>query len=154
MNNEKMMPEVSGQLANFALRLEGDRDFMASALAAYREREKLNDQALAKQLGATDVTLLRLALCKRPDSASPQFAAQVREIAEYVGVDAPQLSNLLRQVEILEQLAKQPGTGKAKETEAQQTSFRSGLLAAARDREEKDEDTDSATDTKDVTKSV
>ncbi len=125
MSNTETKTEALRLLAR---RLEGNADFMASALALYRKQDRMDDRALAEQLGTSEDMLLRLALCKRPQSESPQFADQVRQMAQYVRIEAGRLANLLREIESLEQFSQLP--------EARQAPLGSGLLAAARDRDE------------------
>jgi hypothetical protein len=74
---------------------------MAATLRLYQQQEGLTDKQLAQHLGASQALLLQLALCKRPDPTSQSFAAQVRQLAEYTGIEANKLSDLIRQVESL-----------------------------------------------------
>ena len=75
---------------------------MAYVLTTYQRQERLSDDALSQYLNATPAAMPRLALCKRPASDSPQFADQIRQIADYAGVDAVQLANMVRQVSSLD----------------------------------------------------
>lgn len=126
-------------LKSLAQRLETDPRFMAYALALYRRQEGIEGEELSQSLGLMPEMMARLALCLRPDSNSPQFAAQVSEIADYTLADEGRLANLLRQVSGLEKLGRiqhVPATGDAEEESA---SLMPGLLAAARDRDEAEE---------------
>ncbi|CAG0947699.1 hypothetical protein ANRL1_04441 [Anaerolineae bacterium] len=138
MDDIKHKSESTEQLIRLAHRLEANDCFIAWALATYRKQEKLNDRELSEQLGASDELLTRLALCKRPNSASPQFADQVRKIAEYSHVDVARLAMVLRQVESLHELSKRPRS-EATSVEPNLVPLRSGLLAAARDHDESEE---------------
>lgn len=104
-----------------ARRAEQDPFFMASALAAFRRLQGLDDDALAAFLRCPAEMLPHLALCRRPDPASPRFQSDVTQIATYARADPDQLVRLLRRVNVFAAL----------EPAAQQD-----LLAAARDREE------------------
>ncbi len=104
-----------------ARRAEQDAAFMASALAAFRRLQRLDDRALAEFLHCPVEMLPHLALCRRPDPTSPRFQADVTQIATYVRADPDQLVRLLRRVNAIAAL----------EAAAQQD-----FLAAARDREE------------------
>lgn len=97
-------PPPENYLARFARRVEQDSSFMASALAAYRAAENLDDVGLAAMLGCALDDLPVLALCSRPDPASARFQADVRRIAAYVGVNPLALVRLLRAVDAAEAL--------------------------------------------------
>jgi hypothetical protein len=103
------MGETDNQLLkSLAQRLETDPRFMACALALYLRQEGIEIEELAQLLGLIPEMIARLALCLRPDARSPQFAEQVREIADYTLADEAQLANLLRQVSGLERLGRMP----------------------------------------------
>ncbi len=126
-------------LKSLAQRLETDPRFMAYALTLYRRQEGIEVEELAQSLGLMPEMMARLALCLRPDADSPQFAAQVLEIADYTLADEGRLANLLRQVSGLEKLGRiqqAPATGVAEE---ENVTLMPGLLAVARDRDEAEE---------------
>jgi hypothetical protein len=104
-----------------ARRAEHDPFFMASALAAFRRLQRLDDRTLAEFLRCPAEMLPHLALCRRPDPDSPHFQADVRQIATYVRADPDRLVRLLRHVNALSAL---------------DATAPHDLLAAARDREE------------------
>lgn len=126
------------RLTRLARRLQSDPRFMAYALAVYCEQEGIDEEELAQVLGIMPEMMSRLALCKRPDDRSPEFAAQAREIADYTLADESQLANLLRQISGLEKLA-QRGPAAIDENEVAEPLM-TGLLAVARDRDETEED--------------
>ena len=78
--------------------LADDPQVMAPALTAYGRRAGLDEPPLAAWLGLTPERLLHLALCRRPDPASPTFAVDVTALAAYVGCLPEQLRTLLEQV--------------------------------------------------------
>jgi hypothetical protein len=121
-------------LSGLALKLQRDPRFMAYVLAAYQRQEGLSDEGLAEALGTLPELITRLALCRRPVALAPQFAEQVRELADYTLTDEVRLAGILRQVDGLERLAARAAT--TLEGEAQVGLSPSGVLAAARDREE------------------
>lgn len=128
-------------LSALALRLRRDPRFMSYVLAAYQAQENLTDEGLAQALGTLPALVVRLSLCKRPPASSPQFAEQVRELADYTLTDAARLANILRQVEGLEKLSGRAATLAASEDARTEASHSpGGLLAAARDRIESTED--------------
>lgn len=127
-------------LAGLARRLRGDPRYMSYVLAVYQEQEGLMDDDFARELGTLPALVSRLAVCKRPDSSSAQFAEQVRELADYSLIDEARLADILRQVEAIEKLAGRPMTLSPKELEKQSGHSPTGFLAAARDRYEQDPD--------------
>lgn len=128
-------------LAALARRLRNDPRYMSYVLAAYQEQEGLMDEDLAQELGTLPALVSRLAICKRPYSSSVQFAEQVRELADYTLTDEAQLAGILRQVEAIEKLTGRPATLSTTELERQSGLSPTGLLAAARDRYEQDDET-------------
>ncbi|HZT42270.1 MAG TPA: hypothetical protein VFA07_08770 [Chthonomonadaceae bacterium] len=119
-------PSHKALLQRTALRAEHDPFYLASALAAYREAEQIDDTLLAAFLACTPDDLPRLALCRRPGTlGQEEFHADVTQIAAHFGLHADRLAGLLRRVDFLEE-ARRPHA--APEEQA--------LLLAARDAEE------------------
>lgn len=109
---------------------EDDPFFLGAALATYQAGEGLGVAALVQRLGCSPADLQRLVLCRRPDSSHAGFADDVRRIADWAGVDADCLVNIVRYAESVWALReKWKLTGQA-----------SGALLAARDRQESDDD--------------
>lgn len=127
------------RLDSLARRLETDPRFMTYALALYRRQEGIEVEELAQSLGLMPEMMARMALCLRPDARSPQFAAQVREIADYTLADEAQLANLLRQVSSLEKLERISRTTATDIAEEESVPLTAGLLAVARDHDEEEE---------------
>ena len=71
---------------------------LAQTLRTYREQHRLTEVDLAQQLGCTVRALQSLALCRRPVPDTPTFAADVHQLAAYIGCDAGQLEAVLRGV--------------------------------------------------------
>jgi hypothetical protein len=130
--------ETINPFSGLALKLQRDPRFMAYVLAAYQRQESLSDEELAEALGTLPELITRLALCRRPAASAPQFAEQVRELADYTLTDEAQLAGILRQVDGLKRLAALPAA--VPEGEAQVGLSLSGVLAAARDREEESDE--------------
>lgn len=134
------MNEISGQtldqLSMLAHRLSNDPSYIAWVLRSFQNQERMSDQQLEERLRISPRMLTRLALCKRPDSNSPDFGQQITKISRYVAIDPTDLAKMIRQVESLEALRNIPD----KTVKENLTSFKSGLLAAARDRENNDEE--------------
>lgn len=86
-------------LAAMAARLSKDPDYMAHLLSLYRRQEGMNEQELARDLETSLAMLIRLALCKRPDSAALNFGGQVQRLADYTGIAAAKLSQMINEVE-------------------------------------------------------
>lgn len=132
--------ESFSPLANLVRRLRSNPRYMSYVLAAYQKQENLTDEDLVQELGTLPALMVRLALCKRPASSSIQFAEEVREIADYALTDEAQLASILRQVDGLEKLAALSAISATLEAEEQPGHSFSGLLAAARDRDESADD--------------
>lgn len=95
-------------LSALARRLRNDPRYMSYVLAVYQRQENFMDVDLAQVLGTLPALVSRLAVCKRPDSSSAQFAEQIRELADYTLIDEVQLAGILRQVEAIEKLTGRP----------------------------------------------
>ena len=80
--------------------LKNDPGVMASALATYRPRTGMSTGVLEVWLGMTPDCLSRLALCTRPDPASPTFATEVADLAAYVRCAPERLRRLLERVAV------------------------------------------------------
>jgi hypothetical protein len=128
--------ELSAPLVALARRLRSDPRYMAYVLTAYQTQENLTDDEMARELGTLPLLALKLSLCKRPDATSPNFAEQVREIAEFTLTDEVKLAHVLRQVDGLEKLAGRAASPSSAELKTQPELPLAGLLAAARDRDE------------------
>jgi hypothetical protein len=114
MNNLSAMSEL-------VKRFRENPDYMAYVLARYQEQEGISDENLAGALGTLPHLAIRLALCRKPDTGATNFAARVREIADYTLMDESVLANIIRQVNSLQALS---------------TASERQLLSAARDRGE------------------
>jgi hypothetical protein len=77
-------------------RMKEDPAFMAYALDVYCEQQELDESGLVTRLATTSDAIVRLALCKRPDSNSPKFAEQVQQIANYTSISQPLLLDVLK----------------------------------------------------------
>jgi len=99
MTPDNPASQASDHLLALARRLEQNPAFMASVLKQYREQTNLTELALIAQLETTPDRLVRLALCKRPDRNSPQFAEQLQQLADYTGIPVDHLQTLLEQVQ-------------------------------------------------------
>lgn len=125
--------ELSAPMSALARRLRNDSRYMAYVLAAYQAQEKLTDEELGLELGMLPLLAVRLSLCKRPDPMSPDFADQVREIADFTLMDEEKLAHILRQVDAVEKLVGRATSLSVPEEESRRPL--TGLLAAARDRD-------------------
>jgi hypothetical protein len=130
--------ESFAALAELARRLRNDPRYMSYVLATYQKQEGFMDEDLAQELGTLPALVSRLAVCKRPDTSSAEFAEQVRELADYTLIDEARLASILRQVEAIKKLASRPLAIRTSELEAEPGPSHTGLLAAARDRYEQD----------------
>lgn len=133
----KTPPTYTDQLRNLASRLKENRDFFAWALSIYQQKEHIDNERLIAELKTTPEMFVRLALCKCPNRNSSTFVSQIREISTYTNTDPIDLAYIIRYVDALETLSKIPA--KNKESIEMIGRFTSGLLAAARDRSDVDE---------------
>lgn len=127
--------ETKRLLTQLAQRVQNKAELMASVLTRYQHLEQLNDQALAARLQTDALGLARLALCKRP-APDARFAEQVRQIAGYTNADASQVAQVIRYIETIDALAQKPVTETAEESTTQSIPKWSGVVAAARDRDD------------------
>lgn len=132
--------DLFSQLTTLADRLQSNPDYMAWVLRAYSRAEGLAQDRLLLRLRTSADMLTRLAICKRPVADSPRFAAQVLQISDYTAIDAGLLANVIRQVDSLASLATMPTAQEAAQAHPVSTPVRSGLMAAARDRVQQDEE--------------
>jgi hypothetical protein len=98
-------------LLGLAARLEADTGFMANILHKYQRQEQLSRDELIQRFELTNEQFAQLALCKRPDTEAENFALQVRKISEVTGVNTNVIVGIIRQVESLEALLRQPSMG-------------------------------------------
>jgi hypothetical protein len=140
MSEVAVSARVDEYLVGLARRLRENPDFMAYVLAVYQAQEHLQNDDLVDRLNLRANMLARLALCKRPSAESPDFADQVRQIAAYAGVEPAVLAAVIRQVDSLEPLAGRPESLDAKRAGRSWSYEHTGLLTAARDRCELDEE--------------
>ncbi len=114
-----MNPTVNPSLQLLAEKLIDNPDFMAFVLDQLCRQEGLSVLELPDALGIMPEMVTRLALCRRPEPDTVDFAKCVREIADYTLADEAVLANVIRRVSSVHSL------GSAKEE---------AFLAAARDR--------------------
>jgi len=85
--------------------------FLGSALEDYKVVHRFDNRKLAWMLGCKPDALIRLALCRRPDSESDGFLKAVIQIAEHVSCNANRLMEVLRDAEMKEAEAAQHAHG-------------------------------------------
>ena len=115
-----MNPTINPSLQLLAEKLSDDPDFMAFVLDQLCRQEGLSVLELPDALGIMPEMVTRLALCRKPNPDTVDFAKGVREIADYTLADEAVLANVIRRVSSVHSL------GSAKEE---------AFLAAARDRD-------------------
>ncbi len=128
------------QLRLMATKLQNDPTTMAWIITTYQKQESLSLDKLSRVLNTTEDALVKLALCKRPNTNSSDFSQQVAQIAQYTNIDLVLLTNLIRQVESVVAFSEKANTSNA----AGQTSAQLGF-SAARDKSDGsaiDENTD------------
>jgi hypothetical protein len=82
-------------LKQFARRLQSDPAFMAYALARYQKKKNLDESQLARRLGAPAEMIVRLAMCKSPDTSSQDFADHLRQLSDYTLIKESALKEVL-----------------------------------------------------------
>lgn len=93
-----MSNDSQPSLANLTRLAAGRGVLLAAALAAYQQREQLDDGTLAALLGCSRDGLVRLRLCEVP--RADHFDEDVAQIAAFVPVDRDALTQLLERVGI------------------------------------------------------
>jgi hypothetical protein len=109
-------------LQRFGERARNDPFFLGALLAAYQEPRRWDDGALAAFLECDVSGIHRLAACRAPAAAPPQFQNEVRAIATFAGCSPEKLAVLVREVTVVSTIRKE---GEAAEQQ---------YLLAARDR--------------------
>ncbi|MEN3334867.1 MAG: hypothetical protein V7641_4232 [Blastocatellia bacterium] len=122
-------------LSSLSKRMENSPEFMAHVLTTYKRQEGLGDSQLLEALGTSSELLVRLALCRRPEANSPEFAEQVRLLSDFTLIDESLLAHIIRQVDGLNELSHHPFSVNLESNVATLRSTNS-FLAAARDRED------------------
>lgn len=130
MNN--MTSKSFYSLAHRTIQMPG---FFGAVLHRFREQENLTEQAVIHQLRTTRAMLARLALCRLPNSDSPEFVSQMRQIGAFTKIDVELLMRILRQVEAIDVLSSPRNIVKLERPIEEISSLESGFLAAARDRD-------------------
>lgn len=115
--------ERSNGLERFRRRAAADPFFIGHVLERLARERGFGDPELAMFLGCETARLAPLMACRSPDPKSEQFAAEVRQIAEYVGCNEVRLLSALREVSVLGVLRAVPALAAGEPPQ-------SGLLAA------------------------
>lgn len=115
------------------------RRFLAGWLEQYRSAQRLSREDLAGRLGTDVAGLSQLALCLAP--REDHFNGDVAELAAYTGCDTGTLRSLLRQRQVLFTFVEEVGPEWQTVTTARPVGLPNGLLLAARDREEDEDET-------------
>jgi hypothetical protein len=72
----------------------GDRWFLSAALTDYQDRHRLDDAALAAELGCDPAALVRLRLCRMP-RPGPAAEEDIAAIAGRSGIDGAALRRVV-----------------------------------------------------------
>jgi hypothetical protein len=127
-------------MERLAQKLSSDANYLANILFTYRQEERISEAALAQRLSLEPTQLIRLALCKRPQTQSTSFAAQIRQIAAFTGANETVLAQIVRHVEVLQAFDSLPPLERDSVLGKAPASSLSGVLAAARDHTEPEDD--------------
>lgn len=141
MTNSAPDPQATQHLARLAEKMQGNPEYLSSVLVAYQQQEHLTDDELARRLSLDESQLPHLALCKCPQA--DKFSEQVRQIAAYAGADVAALAQVIRSVEVLQQMRSMPPIELPTIATQVAPAHLAGSMAAARDREESSEESKS-----------
>jgi hypothetical protein len=108
--------------------VQQDPFFLGWVMNHYAHSYGMKKREIAKLLKCSIKSLSRLALCRLPNGADPEFANHVKRIGEYVGCDSRRLASMIREIVTVDLLA------------GANIRNGEGFLMAARDRREKDND--------------
>ena len=122
-------------------RLASDPNFLAWHLTRYCEIEGVSHEELSQILQLSPDDYSRLGLCLAPDTDVSDFANRIKNIAEYIDLDAVQLAQLVRLVAIHSRQA----TPKIAKIIPLDSINSSGILMAAREKNDPDADTQKST---------
>ncbi len=118
------------QIRQFAARASEDDFFLGRAMAEFKASHGMSDAQLAAHLHCETDALVALALCRMPNAQGEYFQRDIHRMADFAKCDADKLIRLLREIISLRALRQACVTDVPD----------SGLLAAARDYSQKDED--------------
>jgi hypothetical protein len=104
-----------------ARRTQADPFFLGSCLAEYQTAHAINEDGLAAFLACDAKALVRLALCRTPQSTSLSFRTDIARIAAFTSCAPDRLAQLVREIAAMRAL-------RSLEEQAQETT-----LLAARD---------------------
>ncbi len=109
-------------LEKMAERARHEPSFLGWLLEQYAASEQLDEGTLAAELGCSLADLRRLRLCRAPRSDAVGLLADLRQLADALGLDADRLGRVLRRATVQARFRGNPGS-----------------LMAARDRDEEAE---------------
>lgn len=85
-----------------ARKAENQDGFLGAILNAVAAANQSTVAEVASRIGCSSKNISRLALCKIPRAeAAEHFSADVRQISQFVGCDAGQLANLVREFQAI-----------------------------------------------------
>ena len=87
-------------LEKMAERARREPFFLGWLLEQYAAAERLDDAALVAELGCSLTDLRRLRLCRAPRTDAAGLHADVRQLAEALGLDGDRLGRVLRRATV------------------------------------------------------
>jgi len=114
-------------------KLRTDPSYMAWVIDTYQKQERISAYKFIELTNINEEILVKLSLCRRPDTNSVEFVKQIKQISEYTKIDSQFLVNIIRQIESVETISEKLNMTN-KEIKG---SWQLGL-AAARDKTEDD----------------
>ena len=97
-------------LEKMAERVRHEPFFLGCLLEQYAASEQLDDGALAAELGCSPVDLRRLRLCRAPRTDAVGLLADIRQLADALGLDADRLGRVLRRATVQARFQGSPGS--------------------------------------------
>lgn len=73
-----------------------DEKYQAHSLMTYMQSKGFEWADLIEELNCDEESILKLALCRRIDTQSPNYSETLQMIANYAGIDAFMLANVLK----------------------------------------------------------
>jgi hypothetical protein len=115
-------------LTEMRQRLRSNPEYLANLFGVYQQQTELDDEGLAEELQVGRENLIRLALCRCPDTNSDAFVAQVKQLASYAGVETTILLRVIQQARLLQKEARPRGkpiaVGELVSRSSSQSAFR------------------------------
>ena len=95
------MATNANAIAVLARKTENREGFLGAVLNTVAAANRSTVAQVVSRIGCSSENMSRLALCRIPREAAEHFAADVRQISKFVGCDAGQLANVVREYQAI-----------------------------------------------------